>query len=136
MERALGAARADAFVGRTPAASTSAVTCAARPRAFHGACFAWARSRESGDSAMQQRERDGERGTRAVSAKRDGATVLGQNAMRNGEANPRVSGLGRHERLKGASECFGVDRWSIVVNDADPGAVCGRDRANADIAAF
>jgi len=32
-----GAARADALVGRTPAESTSAVTWAARPRAFHGA---------------------------------------------------------------------------------------------------
>ena len=40
---ALGAARADAFVGRKPAASTRAVTCAARPRAFHGACRACAR---------------------------------------------------------------------------------------------
>ena len=34
--KALGATRAEALVGRMPAASTSAVTCAARPRAFQG----------------------------------------------------------------------------------------------------
>ena len=46
-ERALGAARADALVGRMPAASTKAVTWAARPLAFQGAWREWARRRIS-----------------------------------------------------------------------------------------
>jgi hypothetical protein len=54
-DRALGAARADAFVGRMPAASTRAVTWAARPRAFQGAWRACVRSRFTGESeAMRQ----------------------------------------------------------------------------------
>src|SRR5688572_21596680 len=56
MARALSDARAAALVGRIPAASTSAVACAASPRAFHGAWRAWARSRATGDkSAMAGR---------------------------------------------------------------------------------
>ena len=39
-----------ATVGRIPAASTSAVTCAASPRAFQGACLECVRRSETGDS--------------------------------------------------------------------------------------
>src|ERR1043166_2650263 len=53
MERALGAARADALVGCKPAASTSAVTCAARPRAFQGAWRACARRSASGFARVE-----------------------------------------------------------------------------------
>src|SRR5690242_11768343 len=52
-------ARAEAFVGRIPAASTRAVTCAASPRAFHGAWRACARSKATFDSgAMRGRGRE------------------------------------------------------------------------------
>jgi hypothetical protein len=50
MARALGTARAEALVGRTPAASTSAAAWEASPRAFHGAYVACERRSATGES--------------------------------------------------------------------------------------
>src|SRR5689334_893651 len=110
MERALGAARAEALVGRTPAASTSAVTCAASPRAFQGACRACARRRAIGESAMTGGKLERQSRADVLRAlERNRAAVIADHAMRDGEADAGMSDLGAHERFEGAREHFGRD---------------------------
>src|SRR6185503_15199293 len=124
MARALGAARAEAFVGRTPAASTSAVTCAARPRAFHGACRECALKRAIGDSAMNDGELERQGGPRIIgTAERDGAGVIAYDTFGDRQAGARAAGFGAYQRLEHIRQDVRLYRGPVVVHRAAPRAV-------------
>src|SRR6185295_9316618 len=125
MERAVGAARADALVGRTPAASTRAVTCAARPRAFHGAWRACARSSAIGDSAATGRRQNESDGCTAVylAFERQRATMIGHDALSHREPNPNMTGLGRDEGFERSGQDIRCDDRTRVLQPRFPGAI-------------
>src|SRR5687767_3967704 len=108
MARALSDARAAALVGRIAAASTSAVACAASPRAFHGAWRAWARSRVTGDkSAMVGRY--GERLPRA--SQRQASRAVGEELHHDAVELRRLLVVWQHpRRIEDGQPQLGVDR--------------------------
>src|SRR4051812_23790869 len=109
-----------------PAASTSAVTCAASPRAFQGACRACARRSEIGEStiriggghfvgcAVRQRD-DHRRSVVGCALDGDSSAVIVEDALAERESYPRAAWLRREEQLEHARQEIGRDRRSVIL---------------------